>query len=86
MTNIVDLFGGHVAKNQNRERLARMMPIATLIYDGGGCDGLLALLMDQREKYERIIEVEYGKEYGLSEGDGAIAICSMVELLAELCE
>jgi uncharacterized protein (TIGR02996 family) len=86
LLSVVDLFDGNVADGQDEERLARLMPIGTVAYEEGW-QNILALLMDQTEEFETIIEVEYSDEEGVCEAsDDCLTKASFLHLLMELCD
>jgi uncharacterized protein (TIGR02996 family) len=86
MMNAVELYDGHISERQDEQRLRRMLPIGKIIRDGDDAEGILALLMDKNEKYNRIIELVYWGHSGLSEDEPIHPTETFVGLLMQLCD
>jgi hypothetical protein len=85
MMSVVEVFQGHVAEHQDESWLRRLLPIGTLTGDDD-YESVLTLVMVDDEEIERIVEVEYSEQMGLSFADSVHGKDSFVSLLAELCE
>jgi hypothetical protein len=83
--SVIEAFGGHVAEDQDEERLSQLMPIAS-VSRGDGSEAMLALVMSEEREFPQVTQVVYWEHSGVSEDEDDVhATDSFVELLTNLC-